>query len=141
LNDVPLDTSYYELSGRHSTREIAVPENRVHFLSARPPIRVDRSSHGDFAALVQLAGEHDLSTAPQLSETIRAIRGNVLVDLSECSFIDSSVIGALLMADRDRAPDGHRVELAVAPENATIHRIVEVTGLADLLPVRFGRRA
>jgi anti-anti-sigma regulatory factor len=44
-----------------------------------------------FAAIVLLLGEDDVTTADLVGETIDRVEGSVLVDLSECSFIDSTI--------------------------------------------------
>jgi anti-anti-sigma regulatory factor len=49
-----------------------------------------------FAAIVLLLGEDDVTTADLVGETIDRVEGSVLVDLSECSFIDSTTIGKLI---------------------------------------------
>ncbi len=51
-------------------------------------------------ALVQLRGEHDLSGKEALAEALASASDqlNVLVDLSECTFMDSSVLGVLIPA-------------------------------------------
>jgi hypothetical protein len=48
-----------------------------------------------------LFGEHDLSTVPALRtalDTVITTSPNVIVDLSEATFIDSSTVGALIHA-------------------------------------------
>ena len=50
---------------------------------------------------VELAGEHDLSTADRVEAAIDQVfrSGSTLVlDLSDATFIDSSVLGAILRA-------------------------------------------
>jgi anti-anti-sigma regulatory factor len=48
-----------------------------------------------YAAVLVLCGAHDMATADQIGAALAAVDGNVLIDLSECEFIDSSVIGVL----------------------------------------------
>src|SRR4051794_26635970 len=51
---------------------------------------------------VRVEGELDLAVADQLKRAIDgAVGGPVLVDLSECSFIDSTGIAVVLLARRD----------------------------------------
>lgn len=59
-----------------------------------------------FAAIVWLAGEHDLSTSDAIRDALSPIFGNVLLDLSECTFIDSSVISVIVGDVRARAREG-----------------------------------
>ena len=55
-------------------------------------------------ALLTISGEHDLYTAPALREHLDGAlaTGDLIVDLSAATFVDSSVLGALLNA-RQRA--------------------------------------
>jgi anti-anti-sigma factor len=89
-----------------------------------------------FVAAVRLRGEHDMATVPRILEALEPIDGSVLVDLSECSFIDSSAINAFVADARRRAREGHRLELLVPAENAMVGRTLQVSGLDVFLPVR-----
>ncbi|MDX6510544.1 MAG: hypothetical protein QOE36_48 [Gaiellaceae bacterium] len=109
--------------------------------SSEPAVEVEARpgrEHG-FAAVVKLRGEHDLVTAPEVRATIASISGNVLVDLSECAFIDSSVIGALIMTSKELERDGHLLELFVPAANETVARTLEVTRIRDLVIVHSAR--
>ena len=67
---------------------------------------VETERLGDSLWVLKLAGEHDLSTAPAIGEALRRIAEcgtTVVVDLTQTSFIDSTVIGALVRhADQTR---------------------------------------
>jgi len=88
---------------------------------------------GDSLWVLQLAGEHDLSTAPAIeaaSERIAETGTTVVADLSEASFIDSTVIHTLLrFAER-----GENL-LLVVPRRGAVRRALELTGVSKLLPV------
>jgi anti-anti-sigma factor len=88
-----------------------------------------------FAAIVTLRGEHDLATSQDVRRTLGPIYGNVLVDLSDCGFIDSTVIGALLTKYQELEREGHRLELIVSSENPTIARTLSIVGLDTLVVV------
>ena len=88
-----------------------------------------------YAALVTLSGEHDLATSDELGATLAPIDGNLLVDLSPCEFIDSSVIGVLIGKSSDLAREGNRLELVVPSGNTMVTRVVDVVGLRSLMPV------
>jgi anti-anti-sigma factor len=100
-------------------------------------IRVElRPAHAaGYAALVTLSGEHDLATSEELGATLAPIDGNLLVDLSPCEFIDSSVIGVLIGKSTGLVREGHRLELVVPAANTVVRRVVEVVGLRSLMPV------
>jgi anti-anti-sigma factor len=87
------------------------------------------------AALVCLRGEHDLASAPALRDTLHPIFGDVLVDLSDCTFIDSSVIGALITASQELEREGHTLALVVPPENVNIARTLEIVRMRELLRI------
>lgn len=88
-----------------------------------------------FAALVTLHGEHDLSTSERVRRALDPLYGDVLVDLSDCSFIDSTVIGALLGKHQELEREAHRLDLIVPVENRVIARTVSIVGLDALLVV------
>jgi anti-anti-sigma factor len=95
-----------------------------------------------YAAVISLRGEQDLASCPAVASRLGAIFGNVLVDLSDCTFIDSSMIGVLVTRARELMREGHRIEL-VAPRNGgpvarvfEIVRMAEVMGVHDRMPAR-----
>ena len=99
--------------------------------------------HAPGVAIVTLRGEHDLSTRAEINATLARVGGesDVLVDLSECTFIDSSVIGALVAAFQAFAERGRRLELAIPPDAVTIQRVAQVAGLATFLAIHETREA
>jgi anti-sigma B factor antagonist len=90
-------------------------------------------------AILVLTGEHDIYTAPklrdQLSELLQTGPG-VVIDLSGASFVDSSILGALLNA-RQRAVDGKKgFAVCLSPESdPAVRRVFDMTGLSETLPV------
>jgi anti-anti-sigma factor len=102
-------------------------------------IRLFQSSEPGYSAVVKLCGEHDIATSVDLQQALAPICGNVLVDLSDCEFIDSTVITALIVDFQLRGRKGHRLELLVPPENRTISRTLAVSGADDLLRVHSAR--
>ena len=110
---------------------VAVP------LPSEPIVRILADSpvdHG-YAATLELCGEHDLASADKIRGALALIDGSVLVDLSECQFIDSTVIGVLLEDRRERSARGQLLDLVVPPSNGRITRILGVAGLAPLLSI------
>lgn len=87
-------------------------------------------------AVVSLRGENDLSTAPEVEQALEgaAAHSDVLVDLSEASFIDSTVITALIKTAQVLHARGERIALVVPPEQRQIARVVQMTRLAELIP-------
>jgi anti-anti-sigma factor len=106
-----------------------------------PVVHVELASSRErgFAAVVSLRGEHDLATASEVSEAISAIAGNVLVDLSECTFIDSTVIGVLFARNQDSERAGHVLEVVVPPANTTVARTLGLVRMRDVIVVHEAR--
>ena len=104
-------------------------------------------SHGDVLFVV-VRGEHDIYTAPALRDRLdQALSGvtesgarqkpvGVVVDLSSATFLDSSILGALLEARRQALEKtvGYVVCLGDSPEPG-VQRILEITGLVPVFPV------
>ena len=88
-------------------------------------------------AVITLIGEHDLAGKQRLGEALASAsaRPNVLVDLSGCTFMDSSVIGALFSARSRLVERGGRLELVIPPEATIVRRIVDLARLHTLVPI------
>jgi anti-anti-sigma factor len=92
-----------------------------------------------YAAVVSLHGEHDILTSERLIDALTPISGDILVDLTDCRFLDSTAITVLIVDSQMRVREGHRLELLVPPENRTISRTLEVSGVRDLLTLHTSR--
>ena len=94
-------------------------------------------------AVVAVRGEHDLRTKAELAEALEraSAHPHVLVDLSECSFMDSSVIGALFVASKRLEERDGRLELVIPPEAHMLQRVANIAGLAGSLPIHETRSA
>jgi anti-sigma B factor antagonist len=106
--------------------------------TATPPaVHVDLTPGAPpgYAALVSLHGEHDLASSDTLRAALAPLLGDVVVDLSACTFMDSTVIGVLLGKCYDLRDEGRRLELVLPPENVAISRVVDVVGLRGLMLV------
>jgi anti-sigma B factor antagonist len=88
-------------------------------------------------ATVTLAGELDLSTAPDLQDALAELTGEprtVVVDLSGLEFCDSTGLAALLGAHKALSDNGGTLQL-LAP-NPMLVNLVRITGLDDVFEVR-----
>jgi anti-anti-sigma factor len=100
-----------------------------------------------YAAIVSLYGEHDLDSHDTIATALEPIVGDVLLDLSDCQFIDSTVVGAIIAKSRELQHAGHRLELVAPRSNAHVTRVLDVIGMRALLtvheraPVALSRRA
>ncbi len=88
-------------------------------------------------ALVTVAGECDITTAPQLLDALcqlaEADVGLVLVDLSALRHLDAAGIRALLNARGALA--GRGKSLALTAPRRIVSRMLELTHTGDLVPV------
>jgi anti-sigma B factor antagonist len=103
-------------------------------------IRKERSGEDIF--VVSLAGEHDLYTAPKAQEELRSViaagaRATV-VDLTETTFLDSTMLHVLLSA-RKELRDGER--LLLVTNDAKVKRVFEIAGIDRFLDFYPSRRA
>jgi anti-anti-sigma factor len=84
---------------------------------------------------VKVFGELDLATTPKLEGAL-AESGSALpmiLDLSECTLVDSSGVRALVNAARATRDAGHR--LAVVADDPGILRVLEITAVDELMTV------
>ena len=69
---------------------------------------------------------------------LASLRGNVLVDLSECTFISSTVIGTIVKAAHALAREGYRLELVLPPADSRVAKTLALVGIHDLIRVQDG---
>jgi anti-sigma B factor antagonist len=71
-----------------------------------------------------------------MEEALAASPTGVIVDLAAATFLDSSILGALLEARRQALERtiGYVVSLGESPEPG-VQRILEITGLVPVFPV------
>jgi anti-anti-sigma factor len=84
-------------------------------------------------AIVSVRGEIDMSSGAVIRDALtRAQQGSpdVIVDLSDVTFMDSSGVNALLRAYYQAPPGG---SLGVVGATSDIRRVFDITGLSELL--------
>jgi anti-sigma B factor antagonist len=85
---------------------------------------------GDETTIV-LGGELDMCSAPALRDALtRAIEArvkHVIVDLTDATFVDSTAIGALMVATREIRES--RGQLSLVCANRNVLRTLEIAGL------------
>jgi anti-sigma B factor antagonist len=82
--------------------------------------------------VIQVEGELDLSVADQLREALeRPADGctQILIDLKQCEFIDSTGIATIVGAHNEMADQGRRV--AVYAPSDQVLRVLAITGLTS----------
>jgi anti-sigma B factor antagonist len=110
------------------------------------PFETSAAQLDDGTRVIAVRGELDLSTAPELEgpleEAIAAGDASVLVDLSECEFIDSTGIALIVRAWQrlDRAADGDgEGRVVICSYNDQVRRVLEITGLELSIPIHSTR--
>ena len=88
-----------------------------------------------YSAVVTLCGEHDYATSRDVNAALAPLHGRVLLDLSRCNFIDSAVLGSVLRRFRDSQRSGQGTVELVVKAGSTVDRLLEVTGVRQLLVV------
>jgi anti-sigma B factor antagonist len=103
-------------------------------------IAVDR---GDGVAVVVVEGEHDVYTAPSISEQLDSLLAEgtpFVIDLTDATFVDSSVLRVLLEARRRAEEKGIGFAVALGQEESgPVRRVLDITGLLPVLPVHAAR--
>ena len=97
-----------------------------------PDLVLTTETEGD-RAVIAIKGELDAYTAPGVEEQIANLVGrrinNIVLDLSETGFLDSSGLRAILTAHRRLASEQGSLTLRNPSEPVT--RLLEITGLTD----------
>lgn len=92
---------------------------------------------GGDAHVIALSGEVDLYTAPEFKQQLLEVIGQggrqVVVDLSDTTFIDSTTLGVLVGGVKRLRPSGGQLSLVCSDRNIT--KIFEITGLNKVFPI------
>jgi anti-sigma B factor antagonist len=113
--------------------------NRENHGPAAFAVRIDNTSHG--VRRVGVRGEIDISTNGVLSQALvgATVDGTpIVVDLTECTFIDSSGVRALLVGYEAYCErDGNQADagFAIAAGERQIRYVLETTGLDRAIPL------
>jgi anti-sigma B factor antagonist len=105
--------------------------------------QVSISHHGRGVAVVTLRGEQDISTRAVLAQALQlaAAHSNVVVDLSGCSFIDSTVINEFIKSCKRVEAGGERFMLVIPPGQAHVARIASIVRLAEMIELHESKDA
>jgi anti-anti-sigma factor len=89
---------------------------------------------GPRACVVTLSGDIDMSVVPELRDSLDSALGsgcaNIVLDLKDVAYTDSSALGLFVWLDHRLAPRGGRLVLAGA--NRDVTRVLELSGLVSV---------
>jgi anti-sigma B factor antagonist len=86
------------------------------------------------AGVVRVSGELDLASAPVLEEAIAHLSADpVVIDLSQCTFLDSAGMRVLLTGARELGDNGRTLRVVTA--DPRILRVLEITAVDTLIAV------
>jgi anti-anti-sigma factor len=104
-------------------------------------VKVGDLEHG--VRTISVRGELDLSTASDLEgplkEATDSDEGSVLIDLSQCEFIDSTGIALIVRAWQRLNSGENGRALVICSQNDQVRRVLEITGLELSIPVHLTR--
>jgi anti-anti-sigma factor len=89
------------------------------------------------AAVVEVSGELDLASGPELESELRRLPGTdtgidlVVVDLRKLDFMDSTGLSILLQTHQRLSAEG--CEMALVKGAAQVERLLALTGVTDRL--------
>lgn len=105
-----------------------------------PQFEIDSGPGPDDMHVVRIRGEVDMSHEEELRGELRNAvatdSSGIVVDLTECEFIDSSGVRALLLSREATNSDEGSEHLAVAASSEQILRILSVMGIDRVIPIR-----
>jgi anti-sigma B factor antagonist len=100
-------------------------------------LSIDLKNDSGGTLLFKLRGSLDLATAPTvraaLSDATEKGSNNLIVDLTQLEFLDSTGLGVLIGAHRRAAEHGGTFKLIVS--NGPISRLLNITGLIAVFAV------
>jgi anti-sigma B factor antagonist len=105
-----------------------------------PQFEINSGPGPEDVHVVHVRGEVDMSHEEELRRELRtavaAEPKGIVVDLTECEFIDSSGVRALLLSREAQHSEEGSERLAVAASSEQILRILSVMGLDRVIPIR-----
>ena len=101
---------------------------------AGKPLEIKAHREGD-SITIALSGEMDLSTAGKLDAAIRnaedTVIGQIVLDLSELSFLDSTGLSILLKAGARHRENGDRLRFIPSNHDA-VQRVIALTDTGEM---------
>ena len=94
-----------------------------------------RAELPDGGAVLRVEGDLDMATAPTLEDELAdaGFAKRLVLDLSQCTFLDSSAVRVLVSSGRDSEAAGGSLALVVTDPG--ILRVLEISGIDTMIPV------
>src|SRR3954470_866211 len=100
------------------------------------PFEVATDENESGVSIITIRGELDMSTAPELEGSLQAVtssgRRSVLIDLTNCEFIDSTGLALIVQAwqrlDAEAEGEGR---LVLCCPNSQVRRLLDITGVEN----------
>jgi anti-anti-sigma regulatory factor len=84
---------------------------------------------------VFLHGEHDFGSRALVDEALADIHSDALIDLSWCTFVDSSIIAMILAKHAELEREGRLLGVILPPAHTHLSRTFDRLGARLLVPV------
>jgi stage II sporulation protein AA (anti-sigma F factor antagonist) len=121
----------------HESLSSSEPSVDARGITPPPAFRVEVLPAPVGTLVLKLVGEHDLAASAGFRERVEAALAagarNVVIDMEETTFIDSSMLKELLRANTAIADAGGR--MVVTAVAAPVERLLELTRSAELLEI------
>lgn len=114
------------------------------------PFEVKNEPLGQGIRLISVHGELDLDTAPQLEAPLDAAmsagESSIVIDLSDCEFIDSTGIAVIVRAWQRlsggaNGSEGPGGDLVLCCSNDQVNRLLKITGVESSISIHPDRDA
>jgi anti-sigma B factor antagonist len=98
-------------------------------------LELAREQHPSGATVVRVSGEVDLATVSELQQELAASgrAQPLVVDLTECTFLDSSGVRVLLAAAAEADAAGE--SFALVADEGGVRRALDIAAVPDRVPV------
>lgn len=97
------------------------------------PFEVQREELDDGIHTITVRGELDMNTAPELEQGLEDVladsASSIMLDLSDCEFIDSTGIALIVRAWQRLGSNGGGGRLVLCCNNHQVRRLLKITGV------------
>jgi anti-sigma B factor antagonist len=90
---------------------------------------------GDGCTVVEVRGDLDMDTEPQLRDVLQPLisAGQVVVDLGGVGFMDSSGLGMLVVSFKEMRDSGGRLALAAVQQ--AVRTVLDITSVDQVIDI------